>query len=368
MKRNFISLAGCFAIIGMVIGSFFCLAQPANAKQKVYRWKLQAAAPSVNPDYQALKRFVEKVKIASNGRLIIRPYSAGAITKGAGMFDGVADGVTEMAMGWTTWYHGKVPGLALVTGGPFHFMNIDAAMMYYFEGEGGKIVNKWTKPFGVMWRPSWFAGMEFGILANFPVNGLDDLKGKKIRMGPGLPADVLIEAAGCYAEPTVPQEIYESLQRGVLDGVEWTTPSGSWPMKFHEVTSHIIAPAVWQPDVMGDFLINEKAYNKLPQDLQQILELAMRDFTLDATLSAKIKDMEALEKFKESGLTVNKWSEKDMSRWKEAAAKVYERYCAKYPTFKELYESSMKFKEKYYNYYDNFKAYEGGDSIPYELK
>ena len=365
MKKKLRFWVQCLVIATLVSAVNWQVPNPAQAKDKVFRWKLQAAAPSVNPDFLALKRFAKKVKTASNGRLRITPYSAGAITKGAAMWDGVADRVTEMAMGWTTWYHGKIPGLALVTGGPFHFMNIDAAMMYYFEDEGTKIVNEWTKPHGILWRPSWFAGMEFGILANFPVTGLKDLKGKKIRMGPGLPAETLIEAAGCYAEPTAPEEIYESLQRGVLDGVEWTTPAASWPMKFHEVAPHVIAPAVWQPDVMGDFLINEKAYNELPPDLRQILDLAMRDFTLDATLSSKILDMEAIEKYQAAGVKINTWSDEDLVKWKEATARVYKRHCEKDPTFKRLYESSMKFKKKYYKYYGTFGAYKGGESIPY---
>lgn len=335
-----------------------------QAAEKVYRWKIQSVAPSVNPDYKVLERWCEKVKIASNGRLLITPYSAGAITKGAAVWDGVSDRVTEMAIGWTTWWIGKNKGFAMVTGGPFHFTTIEQTMMYYFEDEGTKIVNEWTKPHGIIWRPSWFCGLEFGILANFPVKGIDDLKGKKVRMGPGLPCDTLIEAAACYADPTTPEEIYESLQRKVLDAVEWTTAAGNWPMKFHEVAPYVIAPAIWQPDVMGDFLINEKAYNELPQDLQQLLEIALKDFAIEATWYAKVQDMEALEKFKQAGTKFMKWSDQDMERWKQAAAKVYERYC-KDPNFKRIYISSMNFKKKYNAYMETYRPYKDADVIPY---
>jgi len=91
----------------------------------------------------------------------------------------------------------------------------------------------------------------------------------------------------------------------------------------------------------------------------------MRDFTLDATLSSKILDMEAIEKYQAAGVKINTWSDEDLVKWKEATARVYKRHCEKDPTFKRLYESSMKFKKKYYKYYGTFGAYKGGESIPY---
>jgi TRAP-type mannitol/chloroaromatic compound transport system substrate-binding protein len=75
--------------------------------------------------------------------------------------------------------------------------------------------------------------------------------------------------------------------------------------------------------------------------------------------------MEAIEKYKADGVKINTWSDEDLAIWKEAAAKVYKRHSEKDPTFKRLYDSSMKFKKKYYKYYETFGAYKGGDSIPY---
>ncbi|MCP4135131.1 MAG: hypothetical protein GY754_29445 [bacterium] len=325
---------------------------------KVYRWKLQAQSPAQNPDYISLQRFSENIKKMSHGRLLITPYPAGIITRGEGIFDGVKNRVTEMGMGWPNWWLGKDPAWSFLQAGPFGFMTIEESMIYFYEDEGMKIANDLTRPHGILWRPAWWAGMEFGILTTFPARGLNDLKGKKIRMGPGLPYETLAKAAGCYTVPIVPEEIYDALKNKVIDGVEWTVPGATWSMKFHEVCTHIISPAIWQPSVLGDFLINREAYNELPEDLQTILEVAIREYALYTTIHGKALDMEALKKYKEHGMVIQKWSPGDIARWKAAAKEIYARYRASSPSFKRVYDSKMRFKKKYREYNELFKPYE----------
>ena len=176
----------------------------------------------------------------------------------------------------------------------------------------------------------------------------------------------MLEAAKCYVEPTVPEECYEGLKRGLLDGIEWTNPASNLPMKFHEVCKWALVPAVWQSMDLGDFLINMEAYNELPADLQAILESGMKDFAIKATLNQLVLDMDAMEKYKDMGMEITRWPEEDLITWKEAAAKVYAEECDKDPTFKQAYESKMRWKEKYYKYMATQAEYSHGDEIAYK--
>ncbi len=329
-----------------------------EVKEPQFLWKLQSQAPAQNPDFVSLKLFAEKVKNMSDNKFIISVYPAGAITKGSEMFDGVKERKTEMAQGWPNWWLSKDPAWNMIQSGPFEFMTIESSMIYFYEDEGMTLANELSNPHGILWRPAWWSGMEFGILTRFPAKGLDDLKGKKIRMGPGLPQEVLTEAAGSFAIPTVPEEIYNALKTEVIDGVEWTVPSATWPMKFHEVCSYVLVPAVWQPAVLGDFLINEKAYNELPLKFRAILESAMKEFALEATIRGKELDMEALKKYREAGITLVKWSDSDILRWKKAAEKIYKKHIDASSSFKKVYDSKMHFKEKYQKYMKTHGPYE----------
>jgi TRAP-type mannitol/chloroaromatic compound transport system substrate-binding protein len=128
-------------------------------------------------------------------------------------------------------------------------MNIDASMMFFMEGEGSKLANSLSLPQGVMWRPAWWPGMEFGLLSKEPIKGLDDLKMKKVRIGPGLPSEVLSAAAGAFTIPLLPDEIRPALESGVIDAVEWTTSTGAWDLGLNDIGRHAIFPAIWQPSV-----------------------------------------------------------------------------------------------------------------------
>ena len=321
-------------------------------------WKIQSQAPEQNPDYQTLVEFTEKVKTMSAGRLNITPYPQGAITKGAGIFTGVKKGTTQMALGWPNWWLKEDMGWAAIQSGPYDFMNIDASMLYFFEGEGMELANKLAAPQGILWRPAWWAGMEFGILSNTQIKGLDDLKGKKIRIGPGVPADTLIEAAGAFSTPITPEEIIPLAGSGLLDGVEWTVPGATLMLGFEKAYPYLIAPAVWQPSVLADFLINKEAYDALPADLQAILESAIKDFTITTTLRSKNIDITAFNKFSEDGYTINTWSKEDLNRWKQASDKIYRRYRDRSESFNKIYESKMNYKSRYDEYYKTYGPYD----------
>lgn len=346
-------------LVGAVLfGYFLGEDQTVPEVPVVFEWKIQSQAPKQAPDYQTLVEFTEKVKIMSQGRLIITPYSEGMITKGAELFTGVKEGTTEMALGWPNWWLPEDTGWAAIQSGPYDFMNIDASMLYFFEGEGTKLANELSQPQGVLWRPAWWAGMELGILSKTKITGLKDLHGKKIRIGPGIPADTLIEASGAFATPVTPEEIIPLTGSGLLDGVEWTVPNATLNMGFAKSYPYLIAPAVWQPSVLADFLINKTAYDTLPADLQAILESAMKDYTLTTTLKSKHLDISAFRNFVKEGHEVATWSQDDLDIWKRASDKIYQRYREESATFNKVYQSKMRYKSNYDDYYKTFGAYD----------
>jgi TRAP-type mannitol/chloroaromatic compound transport system substrate-binding protein len=242
--------------------------------------------------------------------------------------------------------------------GPFDFMNIDASMMFFLAGNGTKMANELSLPAGVIWRPAWWPGMEFGLLSTQPIKNISDLNNKKVRIGPGLPSEVLTAATGAYALPLVPQEIRPALENGDLDAVEWTTTAGAWDLGLQELASHAIVPAIWQPSVLADFLINQQAYNELPADLQAILETAIKSYTLTTTIISKVEDFKALKSFKTSGTQINQWSAEDIETWRKVSEKVLKDYSNKDEFTKRLIQEKKDFKQQYDEYYQLFGPYD----------
>tara|TARA_Y100000991_G_scaffold145903_1_gene110316 strand:+ start:242 stop:1327 length:1086 start_codon:yes stop_codon:yes gene_type:complete len=358
-------------LIGLyVIFSFLCASslwakaspqkEKTSPKQKQTIWKLQAQSTENTPDFKILKDFSKKIKDLSNNKFIIEIIPSGkkAIASGANLFEAVKSDKVEMAKGWPNYWHQYDSGWAAIQGVPFGFMNYTSSMMYMFEGEGIKLANDLAKPHGIIWRPAWWIGMEMGILTKTEVKKLADLKDKRIRVGPGVSGETFNDAAKNFSIPTVPEKIPELLKVNMLFGVEWTVPAATYARDYHKQLPYIIGPAVWQPSSLSDFLINEKAYNKLSQKQREILELSIKSLTLSATLKGKKMDIEALEKFKKDGVKISKWSEEDMKIWKKSAEKIISKYEKKSPSFKKIMDSKRMFMEQYKSYFEIFGAYD----------
>lgn len=348
----YLSLLGCF--------SFLLLGCNQQTEQQHFQWSIQSQATGESVDYKTLVNMTEQIKLMSGGRFVITPYPGGknSLASGADIFSAVQAGTVEMGNGWPNWWSAQDPAWAIMNAGPFDFMNLDASMIFFLEGEGTALANQLSQPKGVLWRPAWWPGMEFGLLSRIPVNGLDDLKEKKVRIGPGLPSEVLAEAAKAYTIPLIPEEIRPALEAGQLDAVEWTTAGGAWDLSLHDISTHAIVPAIWQPSVLSDFLINQQAYDALPEDLKAILENAIKSYTLTTTMKSKMKDIEAFERFKTSNTTINQWSEEDIERWRVASNKVLDAYREKNAFTRDLIDKKKEFKQRYTDYYQVFGPYD----------
>ena len=346
MKRKTIfSLVWVICML-LTMGLLICPAAPA-AEGKVYEWKLQAFANAGEVKYTCLKEFAKDVEVASNGRMKIKTYPTGEIAGGATVWDAVKNNVVQMGTGTPNWWGGRdVAWLALATG-PFILPGMIKPAAFYYEGGGLTIANELTQKHGMLFRPANWMGTEAGIITNFPVKSLSDLKGKKIRMGPGIPTDVIIEASGCNVVSLSGAETYEALQRKVIDGVEWATLDALISAKYYEVCKHLIGPAIWQPGTMEHFLINKKAYDELPDDLKQVLELAIRVSCDRSTYLAYLDGVKAYYLLKESGVVINKFSANDMRKFKAVSDKVFAKYNAKSESFKRIYDAKVAFEKRW---------------------
>lgn len=349
-----------YTLLPIIITTLLLSACGSGEQRTIFNWRLQSQAIETSVDYQGLVEMANQIKIMSNGRLIITPYPGGehSLASGPDIFTAVQQGTVEMGNGWPNWWSAQDPAWAVMNAGPFDLMNLDASMMFFLEGEGTALANQLSLPKGIIWRPAWWPGMEFGLLSRIPIYSLEDLREKKVRIGPGLPSEVLAEAAKAYTIPLTPEEIRPALEAGELDAVEWTTTRGAWDLSLQDISPYAIVPAIWQPSVVSDFLINKAAFDKLPQDLRAILENAMKSYALTTTMKSKLEDITAYEQFKASKTIITQWSREDIEKWRIASDKIIGIYRAKNPFTRELIDQKQAFKQRYTDYYKVFGPYD----------
>ena len=361
IKKQATLVRSIFIKVGLIVVFNFPLGVNAQTT-----WYLQSQAPAINPDFKAVQEFAKNIEVMTNGRLVIKTIagdSQNRLSKGAGIYSAVKYNKVQMAVGWPNWWHTVNPAWNALQSGPYGFMNLDASMMWFFVGKGTEFANELSSNDGIIWRPAWWAGMELGLITQRNIRSLKDLSKKVVRIGPGIPNETLIRAAPGIQTVTIPSaDIQKAFDSGRIHGIEWTVPSATIKMGFHRLekdkANHIIVPAVWQPSVLGDFLINMEAFNKLTPDIQAILETAMKAFALTTTLRGKVEDMEAMEQFQQEGVTISQWSDEDLAQWKKQAEVVYSKHQNQSEQFKRFFKDKIEFKRKYTEYYKTHGSYE----------
>jgi TRAP-type mannitol/chloroaromatic compound transport system substrate-binding protein len=332
------------ALVGLILSCGTANVGDATqaAPKKVITWKLQSWAAAGDPTFKAAQDFAEMVKIASDGRLVITPYNAGAIIPAGKEFDSVIAGSVEAIHGAPGWAIGYFPASVFynnVVGG----LTMNQTKTWLIH-EGLALARKNYTPLGAFYvGPLTPHNAEVWAHSKKPLNSLADLNGFKIRLGNAALNDIF-SRMGATPVFLPGGEVYEAAQRGVIDGFEYVTPSVNWAMGFQEVTEYMyLSPTRAATDAQALF-VNQKIWDALPADLQKIVEMAAF-MVADQYYTQEVKDdAEALKKFAAHGTKIAKVPADIEAALAKAADAYYTEQAAKDPKYKEIYESFKNWK------------------------
>jgi TRAP-type mannitol/chloroaromatic compound transport system substrate-binding protein len=135
-------------------------------------------------------------------------------------------------------------------------------------------------------------------------------------------------------------EVYSALDKGVIDASDWATPSMNQRMGFFQVAKHFNYPG-FHSMPLGDFTVNINEWNKLPEDIKQILKSACREWCWDSVERVAVEDIRAIGELKKMGITPHAWSEEDMTRVREVVRDVWDEFGKKSPMTKKVIDSQV---------------------------
>ncbi len=318
-------------------------ASGAQEAKTVYKWKLQTWAAAGDSTYTASENLAAIVKDASDGRLIITPYNAGAIIPAGKEFDGVISGSVEAIHGPPTWSIGYFPG-AVFFGSTVGGLTANQTRMW-LNSDGRALAQKNYAKLGVHYVGALTPhNAEVFLHTKKPINSVADLKGMKLRMGAASLNDIF-KRMGAAPVFLPGGEVYEAMQRGIIDGFEYVTPSVNWGLGFHEVSPYMYMSPSRAPTDAQALFINMKVWESMPKDLQRIVTLAC-DKAADEYYVREVKDdAEALKKFEAYGTKIS-FVPKDVEDllYKTAAAYYTEQAKAD-EAFREIFESVQQWQK-----------------------
>lgn len=321
-------------LIALAIIAVFT-ANPVFA-QKTIKWKAQALWSAAELSYKTFVDFCKRVKVLTNGRLEITPYSAGTIVPTFECLDAVTNNVMQAMHQWPGYFSGKEPAFAAISdliAGYSHPWQKDAWM--YYKG-GWEMLNEMYRPYNAYTVGWMFWGVE-SLISTKPIRKMEDFKGLKMRVPHGMTA-LLMQKLGASVVVLPGGEVYSALDKGVIDASDWATPSMNQRMGFFEVAKYYIYPG-FHSMPLGGFTVNINEWNKLPDDIKQILKTACREWCWDSIERIAVDDIRANAEMKGKGVTAITWSDEDLARVRLVAQEIWDEFSKKSPMTKKVIDS-----------------------------
>ncbi len=321
------------------------------APQKVYNWKLVTSWPKNFPGLgTGPENFAKLVNKMSGGRLNVKVYGAKEIVDPFEVFDAVSGDAAEMGHAASYYWKGKMAGAPIFTAIPFG-MNAQETNAWIHHGGGLELWRELYKPFGVI--P--FAGGNTGVQAagwfKREIKSVDDLKGLKMRI-PGLGGEVLQKLGGTPVALSG-GELFTSLQSGAIDASEWVGPYNDLAFGLHKVAEHYYLSGWHEPGAMLEFIVNEKAFNALPDDLKAIVEVATRAVNQDMLDEYTARNNNAIEQLKtKHGVALKTLPADVMAALKAASQEVIAEQRAADPMVDKIMASYLKFQAQVTEYHN----------------
>lgn len=235
---------------------------------------LSTMAPEPSSAGRAATEFARAVEDATDGKITFDIYYAGALLSGEDSLQGVADGVADVAIVNTQYtpqelplsdwlfdmgslYEKPFPRGLLGGGAATHeLFATNELLTAEFEANNQRVLTALT------------TGSEYNVICTEPVSSPSDMQGNRTRVG-GETWAREVEAIGGVPVTLPAGEVYEALQRGVIDCAMFDPTSfinfGLW-----EVAKHYVpVPGSGLPGYT--VTINLDTWQDLPEEAQEAI-------------------------------------------------------------------------------------------------
>ena len=327
--------------IAAIVASF---ALPGNANAAAeHEWKMAASWGGGPLMEIGAKAIAEKVDFLTEGRVEIKVFPSGQLTKGLEVRSAVAKGVAEMGHTWMGYDWGKDKTTVLF-GGYAGSMDSEKMLHWIYEGGGLELQQQFNdEKFNVVSFPAFIRTAEAFLHSRKPVRTLADLDGLKFRT-----AGAWLEISkGLGAAPvTMPGgEVYTSLERGAIDATEWGTLYENKSSGFHKIAKYVIIPGIHQPTAPFELVINKEAWAKLSERDQAMVALAAKIVTFESWTRIGHEDAKALEFYREAGNEIIILDDEVQKKGKQLGVEWAKEQAKSNPWFDKVLQSQLAYEK-----------------------
>lgn len=348
MTRLTSTLLACLLLLGA------CSQEQANKNTpntdqvkpaETIKLKLAHGWPKGYPIFgESVDHYKELVESMSDGRIQLSVDSTNKHKSAFGIFDFVKSGQYDIGQSASYYYGGKDPDALFFSSMPFS-MTTQEQWAWFYEGGGLELANEVYAKHNMQVMLAGNTGMQMGGWFRKEINTVDDLKGLKMRI-PGFGGKVI---AGVGAVPTnIPTgELYQALERGTIDALEWVGPGLDLRMGFHKVAPYYYSG--WhEPGTELMYFFNKDSMAKLPEWAKSILLNAAKLTSYNMTTSTFAANADNWQTISAQypNVQVKQFPAEVMSALKQSNSDLIEQEKARSEIAKRIIESREEYLKK----------------------
>lgn len=269
------------------------------------------------------KDFAENIEKLSKGRIKVKVLYSGEGVGTKGILGAAKNGLITIGAPFQSMHAGEFPAGLVEIGLPGGTADTDELQALFHDKGWAPILEEAYGKHGLVWLEPYIQPPVY-IITKKPINSVEDFKGMKIR-APGAYGKFLANL-GAAPVSLAWSEIYTGLVTGVIDG------SIGSNMIDHRDGNHVeVAKYMYPLPLAGaqvlPILVNKRAWNKLPDDLKDVVRQAAVMHAEAQLTKSKQWEGEAVSEMEAKGL---KWSpdasEADRLAWSKAGESLWGDY------------------------------------------
>jgi len=332
------------AALGAAIAAATVLAAGGAAAQDRIRWGVPIAfGTNLTALGDTLPWVAEQLDAASGGRIKLQLFEPGKLIPALGVFDAVSEGKVEAGYTWMGYEIGKVPASALFGAVPFGLEPAEYIAWFHFGG-GKQLVEEVYKPHNIHPIFCGTISPEAAGWFRFEIKSLDQIKGLKFRAA-GLGGKVW-QKVGASVTLLPGGELFQALEKGVLDGTEFSLPTVDEQLGFYKVAKFYYLPGWHQPSTSQFLYVHKAAWDKVKPADKALFETTCTAGTTIAIAKAEALQGAVLERFEKQGVKAIRLPEDVLRAFQKASEEVLAEESSKDALFKKVYESQRTFAKQ----------------------
>lgn len=325
------------------------LSAPATAQELTL--DVQSAWPLTLPaSGQNAQHFADKINEISGGALRIKLYGAGKLVPSLQIFDAVQQGTLDAGYTSPLYVAGRFPAVQLFGGVPFGPDAMDYVGWIY-NGGGLEIWREIYAKQGVVSVPCGVMDSEAGGWYTFPIDSTEALQGKKIRFA-GLAGEVM-KKMGASVVLLAGGDIYPNLERGVIDGTEFSMPAIDQAMGFEKVAKYYYLPGWHQPAAINELIVNKAKWDRMTEAQRGQIEEVCRETNMWSLTSTAVANAEAIAKFQAAGTQIMTFPPEVLAAFETATGEVMAEQAGKDEGFARTLKSLTDYRASVQAWTDN---------------